>query len=307
MFFNLALKGVDSRLGVKPDSPYRVDPFCRYSGNVNVKASSKIGLSHKVEFDENEKRKDTSVMNMKWGANGANKSDHTFDRDKYLAFFTHKFYDEEGVKMTATGKMERNATKGTNMYEPGMQLEMNDLAGFRIAAQAMHSITMKGENKDQVANLQLSAFNDDLWFGFNVKRNMGAPVAFAKAGDVQKEGNQPTNTLMLLAAYYNLNKESQLFARADLANHFVSAGGTYKHADFTLSKEFYFGLKGASPTTGADMDHKGVNGGNMWMRVGVDMPISKETQVSWNCHKAEKFQSQVNFNQKVNDNVNVQF
>jgi hypothetical protein len=42
MFFNLALKGVDSRIGVKPDAPYRVDPFCRYSGAVNVKASAKI-------------------------------------------------------------------------------------------------------------------------------------------------------------------------------------------------------------------------------------------------------------------------
>lgn len=72
---------------------------------------------------------------MKWGAGGANKSDHTFDRDKYLAFLTHQFYNEDGNKMTATGKMERNATKGTNMYEPGMQLEMNDVAGFKIAAQ----------------------------------------------------------------------------------------------------------------------------------------------------------------------------
>lgn len=58
---------------------------------------------------------------------------------------------------------------------------------------------------------------------------MGAPVAFEKVGEVAKEGNQPANTLMMLGGYYNLNKETQLFARADLANHFVSLGKTYKH------------------------------------------------------------------------------
>jgi hypothetical protein len=168
-------------------------------------------------------------MNMKWGDNGCNKSDHTFDTDKYLAYATYLLHNQDGVKATATGKMERNATKGSNMYEPGMQLEMNDVAGFRLAIQAMHSITMKGENKDQIANLQFSAHNDDLWFGFNVKRNMGAPVAFEKVGEAAKEGNQPANTLMMLGGYYNLNKETQLFARADLANHFVSLGKTYKH------------------------------------------------------------------------------
>jgi len=208
--------------------------------------------------------------------------------------------------MTATGKMERNATKGTNMYEPGMQLEMNDVAGFKIAAQAMHSITMKGEKKDQIFNAQFSAYNDDLWFGFNVKRDMGAANAFDTVGEKQEPGNKPANTLMLLAAYYNLQKDVQLFARADLANHFVSAGKTYKHEDFTLSSEVYWGLKGANPNTGVDMNHHGVNGGNAWMRLGMDAPLGKSTKVSWNCTKAEKFQSQVNLNQKVNDKLTVE-
>lgn len=242
---------------------------------------------------------------MKWGENNQNKSDHTFDTDKYLAYATHQFYNEDGVKMTATGKMERNATKGTNMYEPGMQVEMNDVAGFRLAIQAMHSITMKGDNKDQVANLQFSAHNDELWFGFNFKRNMAAPVKFEKAGDVQNEGNQPLNTLMMLGASYNMCKANQLFARADLANHFVSAGHTHKAADFTVSSEFFYGLKGSDPKTGAEMNHHGMNGGPMWMRVGVDMPVGKGTKVSWNAMKNDSFQSQVSFDQKIDDKLSV--
>jgi hypothetical protein len=57
---------------------------------------------------------------MKWGEGHANKSDHTFDRDKYLSFATYKCYDEDSNKITLTGKMERNQAKGTNSYEPGL-------------------------------------------------------------------------------------------------------------------------------------------------------------------------------------------
>jgi hypothetical protein len=55
------------------------------------------------------------------------------------------------------------------------------------------------------------------------------------------------------------------------------------------------------------MNHHGMNGSPAWMRVGIDMPVGKGTKVSWNAFKNDSFQSQVNFNQKINDNTSVEF
>lgn len=92
---------------------------------------------------------------------------HTFDRDKYLMFLTYQLYKEGGNSATKTFKMERNATKGENQYEPGVQVVLDDVAGFRVASQAM--VNYNDKKKESVFNGQFSAYNDDLWVGTNVK------------------------------------------------------------------------------------------------------------------------------------------
>jgi hypothetical protein len=42
--------------------------------------------------------------------------------------------------------------------------------------------TKEGVANEEVSNLQFSAYNDDLWFGFNMKRNL-RPVDFEKVKD----------------------------------------------------------------------------------------------------------------------------
>lgn len=125
---------------------------------------------------------------MRYGDDGQNSTMHTFDRDKYLMFLTYQMYKEGGNSATMTGKMERNATKGENQYEPGVQVVLDDVAGFRIASQAMCNFTDK--TKEKVFNGQFSAYNDDLWFGTNVK--YGSPKLHEKIDKKDKNEPEPT-------------------------------------------------------------------------------------------------------------------
>lgn len=55
------------------------------------------------------------------------------------------------------------------------------------------------------------------------------------------------------------------------------------------------------------MSHAGYNGSKMWARMGVDMPVSKTTSVSWCGLAGEKITSELSFKQKVNDKAAVEF
>jgi len=220
-------------------------------------------------------------------------------------YLTNQFYNEDGNKVTGSFKMERNATKGYNSYEPGLQVVLDDVAGFRVAAQAMHN---HHTDQSKVANLQLSAYNDDMWLGFNVKNNFGKRYPFAAEGkQPAEEGDQAALEQALVGMYYKANKDLQVHARGDLVNHFVSAGCTHKHKLLTLTAEGFWGLAGKAWKTNKDVDHEGINGANYWMRMGVDMPLSKDTSLSWNGHFAKNIMSQMDFKQKMNNNMAVAF
>lgn len=86
-----------------------------------------------------------------------------------------------------------------------------------------------------------------------------------------------------------------MHARADLANHFASLGATYKHKVFTCSAEGFYGWEGKEAKNNADKDHKGFMDKNVWMRMGVDMPLGSDTNVSWNGLLAKECVSQIDF------------
>lgn len=96
-----------------------------------------------------------------------------------------------------------------------------------------------------------------------------------------------------------------MHARGDLVNQIYSSGSTYKHADFTVSGEVFFGREGEDLKTGAPIVHPVYAGTPVWCRMGVHLPVSKETSIGWTGGVGNKFLSSLNINQKINKNINV--
>lgn len=113
--------------------------------------------------------------------------------------------------------------------------------------------------------------------------------------------------MALMGAYYNVNNEINVFARADLVNKFVSVGGTYKHKDFTASDEIFYGLKGENAKNGEEISHPSCFGMPVWYRVGLDMPLGANTSINWKGSVGNTLGSTLSLNQKINKNIDVGF
>lgn len=115
--------------------------------------------------------------------------------------------------------------------------------------------------------------------------------------------------MILAGAYYNLDKKIQAFARGDFVNHFASVGGTYKmdNMESTISSEVFYGLPGCDPKTGADVSHPVIAGTPVWLRLGVDCNVSKDTSINWKGLLGSKIGSTLTLQQKINKNIKVGF
>lgn len=167
--------------------------------------------------------------------------------------------------------------------------------------------TMNDKDKKQISNLQVSVYNDDLWFGFNVKNNFGEKEKLKSDDEKLKEQDKPALEQALVGTYYKVDKDNKVFARGDLVNHFLSAGLTHKNSFMTMSTEGFYGLSGTCKDTGAEVEHKGLFGKPLWMRMGVEMPLSADTQVNWEGKFANDITSTLTFAQKLNKNMTLQF